>query len=133
MLALTSDDIAGTCPIFFEKSIQQTRFTLVLCFRLIKKSIRSQRDNFVSKKSLENTFSPKTSVKSSFLGFTKKSSTLPRVVWAGKSKTGLGFEIGPRQQKFQRSPIVHLTGNPAVVFVSCFDKKYLSSKLKLFM
>ena len=33
------------------------------------------------------------------LGFTKKSSTLPRVVWAGDSKTGLGIKIGPRQQK----------------------------------
>ena len=34
-----------------------------------------------------------------FLGFTKKSSTLTRVVWAGDSKTGLGIKIGPRQQK----------------------------------
>ena len=32
-----------------------------------------------------------------FLGFTKKSSTLTRVVWAGDSKTGLGIKIGPRQ------------------------------------
>ena len=39
-----------------------------------------------------------------FLGFTKKSSWLPRVVWAEESKTGLGFKIGPRQQKCQRTP-----------------------------
>ena len=30
-----------------------------------------------------------------FLGFTKKSSTLPRVVWAEESKNGLRFEIEP--------------------------------------
>ena len=30
-----------------------------------------------------------------FLDFTKKTSTLPRVVWAEKSKAGLRFEIGP--------------------------------------
>ena len=28
----------------------------------------------------------------------KKSSWLPRVVWAEESKTGLGFKIGPRQK-----------------------------------
>ena len=33
------------------------------------------------------------------LGFTKNSSTLTRVVWAGDSKTGLGIKIGTRQQK----------------------------------
>ena len=32
---------------------------------------------------------------SPFLGFTKKSSTLPRVVWPEESKNGLGFETGP--------------------------------------
>ena len=30
-----------------------------------------------------------------FLGFTKKSSTLPRVVWAEDPKNGLRFEIEP--------------------------------------
>ena len=55
-----------------------------------------------------------------FWGFTKNSSTLPCVVWAEKSKIGLRFEIGPRQQKFQRSPSVHLMGNPAV------DLQYVS-------
>ena len=30
-----------------------------------------------------------------FLGFTKKSSTLFRAVWAEESKTGLRFKIGP--------------------------------------
>ena len=29
----------------------------------------------------------------------KMPKTMPRVVWAEESKTGLGFEIGPRQQK----------------------------------
>ena len=37
-----------------------------------------------------------------------------RVVWAEESKTGLGFEIGPQQQKCQCSPNVHLMGNPDV-------------------
>ena len=41
-----------------------------------------------------------------FLGFTKKTSTLAGVVWAGDSKTGLGLKIGPRQQKLWRSPHV---------------------------
>ena len=44
----------------------------------------------------------------------KKSSTLPRVVWPEESKTGLGFEIEPRQQTCHRSPNVHLMGTPAV-------------------
>ena len=26
------------------------------------------------------------------------------IVWAKESKTGLGFKIGPRQQKYQRGP-----------------------------
>ena len=39
----------------------------------------------------------------------------PSVVWAGEFKTGLGFEIGPRQQECQRSPNIHLMDNPAVV------------------
>ena len=30
-----------------------------------------------------------------FLGFTKKSSTLPPVVWSEESKAGIRFEIGP--------------------------------------
>ena len=30
-----------------------------------------------------------------FLGFTKKTTTLPRVVWAEEFKNGLRFEIGP--------------------------------------
>ena len=29
---------------------------------------------------------------------------MPRVVWADDSKTGLGYESGPSQQKFQRKP-----------------------------
>jgi len=36
----------------------------------------------------------------------KKSSNMPRVVRAEESKTGLGFEIGPRQQKLWRGPNV---------------------------
>ena len=35
----------------------------------------------------------------SILGLQKTSSTLLRVVWAEESKTGLGFEFGPLQQK----------------------------------
>ena len=33
---------------------------------------------------------------------------------AGESKTGLGFDFGPRQQKYRHSPNVYLMGNPAV-------------------
>ena len=39
---------------------------------------------------------------------------MPRVVFREKSKTGLGFENGHRQQKCWRTPNVYLTGNPAV-------------------
>ena len=52
-----------------------------------------------------------------FLGFTKKSSILTRVVWAGDSKTGLGIKIELREQKLWRSPHVKLTGNPAVKII----------------
>ena len=42
-----------------------------------------------------------------FLGFTKKSSALPRVVCAEESKTGLRFEIGPSHDVVQtRSKLV---------------------------
>ena len=34
----------------------------------------------------------------------KKLSNMPRVGWAEESKNGLGFKIGPRQQKCQRTP-----------------------------
>ena len=37
----------------------------------------------------------KTGQTSPFLGFTKTSSTLPRVVWDEESKNGLRFKIGP--------------------------------------
>ena len=39
---------------------------------------------------------------------------MPRVVWAEESKTGLGFEIGPRQQKCQRKLTLQFLANPAV-------------------
>ena len=39
-----------------------------------------------------------------FRFYEKKTSWLPRVVRAEESKTGLGFKIGPRQQKYQRTP-----------------------------
>ena len=47
----------------------------------------------------------------------------PTLVSAGEFKTGLGFEIGPRQQKVQRSPNVHLISNPAVKENMKRDKK----------
>ena len=39
---------------------------------------------------------------------------MPRVVWAEEAKTGLGYEIGPSQQKYQRKPILQSMTNPAV-------------------
>ena len=39
---------------------------------------------------------------------------MPCVVFTEESKTGLRFEIGPRQQKYQYSPNVNLIGNPVV-------------------
>ena len=44
-----------------------------------------------------------------FFGFTKKSSTFPSVVWAEKSKHGLGFEIGPSYDSAPRRS-QYLTG-----------------------
>ena len=41
---------------------------------------------------------------------------MPRVVWGGESKTGLGVEIGPRQQNCQRSPNIHLMSNLVVTY-----------------
>ena len=37
-----------------------------------------------------------------------------RVVWAEESKTGLGYEIVPSQQKCQRKPSLQLMANSAV-------------------
>ena len=45
--------------------------------------------------------------------FYKKSSTLPHVVCANKSKNGLGFEIRPSMTS-QRHPNFYLIANPAV-------------------
>ena len=38
---------------------------------------------------------------------------MPRVVWAEDSKTGLSFEIGQRQLKFQRKSTLQSLANPA--------------------
>ena len=65
-------------------------------------------------KKLENTFWRRLVKQACLEVLQKKSSTLLGVVWAWESKTGLGFEIRPRQQKFQGFPNVHLMGNPAV-------------------
>ena len=50
---------------------------------------------------------------------------MPRVVLREKSKTGLGFEIGHRQQKCQRTPNVYLTGNPAVLIIYYCTMSYV--------
>ena len=47
---------------------------------------------------LLKTKNAKTGQKRSFLGFTKNSGTITRVVWSEESKTGLGLGIGPLQQ-----------------------------------
>ena len=39
---------------------------------------------------------------------------MPRVVWAGESKTGLGHEIGSSQQKYQRKSSLQSMTNPTV-------------------
>ena len=39
---------------------------------------------------------------------------MPRVVFDEESKAGLGFEIGQRQQKYQRKPTLQSLANPAV-------------------
>ena len=54
---------------------------------------------------------------SMFWGFTKKTSNMPRLFFDEKSKTSLGFEIRPRQQKLWRSPNVQLVGHPAVPYL----------------
>ena len=58
-------------------------------------------------KKLENTFlrrHAKTGQARPFLDFTKKSSILPRVVWAEESKNGLRFEIGPSYDNISTTP-----------------------------
>ena len=47
---------------------------------------------------------------------------MSRAVWTEESKTGLGFEIGPRQQKLRQHPNVQLIGNPAVVIFAKIEK-----------
>ena len=49
--------------------------------------------------------------------YERKSSNMPRIVWAEESKNGLRFEIEPTyvgMTASQRGPNVHLMGNPAV-------------------
>ena len=55
----------------------------------------SSKDRFFCPKPPGKHHVAKTGQTSPFLGFTKKISTLPHVVWTEDSKTGLGFEIGP--------------------------------------
>ena len=45
-----------------------------------------------------------TSQTSMFWGFAEKQKNIPPVVFNGESKTGLGFETGPRQQKLCHDP-----------------------------
>ena len=80
------------CPILLEKSIQRTRFALVACFRLTKKWFEL-KGPILSLTPPGNTFSRKPAQWSRF-EVLQKPSTLPRVVWARKSKTGFGFKIG---------------------------------------
>ena len=48
-----------------------------------------------------------------------------RVIWTDESKTGLGFEIGPRQQKCQRKSSLQSMANPAVVnLLKLFSNTY---------
>ena len=46
---------------------------------------------------------------------------MSRIVWAEESKTGLGFEIGPPQQKRQRKPTLQFLSNPSA------SKQYITS------
>ena len=71
---------------------------LVVCSRLTKKLFWAQRADFVPKP-LENIFSRRLVKRACFEVLQQKSSITPSVVWAEESKTGLGFEIGPPQQK----------------------------------
>ena len=50
----------------------------------------------------------------SFWDFRKILKHMPRVVFDKESKTGLDFEIGQPQQKFQRRPTLQSMANPAV-------------------
>ena len=63
--------------------------------------------------------SPKISflvVRAHFSTFQQNKKTTP-VFFDGKSKTGLGFEIGQPQQKCQRRPNLQSMANPAVLLV----------------
>ena len=53
--------------------------------------------------------------KGRFEGLQKKYSNMPRVVWAEESKTGLEFEIRPRQKNDSVSPVCN--GWPIQLYV----------------
>ena len=44
---------------------------------------------------------------------------MPRIVWDEESENGLGYEIGPSQQKYQLKPSV---ANPAVDVILCTSR-----------
>ena len=100
VLTHTSDKLTRNIFLnLFESSIQRIKFTLVMRDQIYSSQLLSNFRSLGSdKKPLENTFlrrHAKTSQTSPILGFTKKSSNLPRVVWAEKSKKGPRFGIGP--------------------------------------
>ena len=41
---------------------------------------------------------------SPFFEFSENPKHMPRVVWAEESKTGLGYQIEPSQQKYKHKP-----------------------------
>ena len=114
VFARTSDNLV-IGRFFFEESIRQTRFALVVCFRLTKKSIWAQKSRFCPWKSPGEHLFLKTSVTFPCWGFTKKTSSLPRIVWTREFKTGLGLKIGSLQKKLSRCPNIKLMDNPAVL------------------
>ena len=49
-----------------------------------------------------------------FIDLKKNPKYMPSVVWDEDSKTDLGYETGPSQQKCQRKPSLHSMATPAV-------------------
>ena len=47
---------------------------------------------------------------------------MPRIVWDEESENGLGYEIGPSQQKYQLKPSLQSMANPAVDVILCTSR-----------
>ena len=68
-------------------------------FDSVKRRVLSSSADIVPKNPRKTPITWQLAKRARFEVLQKNPKIMPRVVWAEESKTGLGFKIGPRQQK----------------------------------